>query len=78
MTDAEYHQQQLEQQEEEETSVRIKDEDGYELGLHIWGEDKTVYCNIRTNPSYLSLFLTVEQAEAMVKLLDNALRRAKK
>ena len=76
MTGAEYHQQQLEEQEQE-TSVRIKDEDGYELGLHIWGEDKTVYCNIRANPSYLTLFLTVEQAEAMVKLLDNALRRAR-
>jgi hypothetical protein len=79
MTAAEYHQQQLEQQEQEEDSVRLENEDGSTLGIHIWGDSDTVYLNInRDHAMSISTHLTIEQAEVMVKLLDNALRRAKK
>ena len=78
MTAAEYHQQQLEQQEQEEDSVRLENEDGSTLGIHIWGDSDTVYLNInRAYAMSISTHLTIEQAEAMVKLLNNALRRAK-
>lgn len=73
----EYNQQQLEQQEQEETSVRIQDEYGNLLGLHIWGDDDTVFVNINSNAIHFSVHLTVEQADIMVNLLNNALRRAK-
>ena len=78
MTAAEYHQQQLEQQEWEEDSVRLENEDGSTLGIHIWGDSDTVYLNINRDPAMsISTHLTIEQAEVMVKLLDNALRRAR-
>ena len=77
MTAAEYHQQQLEQQEEEETQVDFKYEnDGF--SLNIWGDSGDVFVNISTYPTHTSLHLEVKQAEVMLKLLDNALRRAKK
>ena len=76
MTDAEYHQQQLEQQEQEEDSVRFEN-DGDRLSLHIWGDDGTVFVNINIPNAHFSLHLEIEQAEVMVKLLDNALRRAR-
>jgi hypothetical protein len=78
MTAAEYHQQQLEQQEQEEDSVRIESEDGSMLGIHIWGDSDTVYLNMnRDYAMSCSMHLSIEQAEAMVKLLNNALRRAR-
>lgn len=76
MTDAEYHQQQLEQQEQE-TTARVSDEYGHEMKLHIWGDDDTVFINVSSNSLYVSVHLTVEQADIMAGLLNNALRRAK-
>jgi len=77
MTDAEHHQQQLEQQEQEETHVDFKYESD-RFSLNIWGDSGDVFVNISTYPTHISLHLEGKQAEVMLKLLDNALRRAKK
>jgi len=78
MTGAEYHQQQLEQQEREEDCLMVEGEDGSVLGIHIWRDRNAVYINMnRDYAMSCSVDLNIKQAEAMLKLLDNALRRAK-
>ena len=74
MTAAEFHQQQLEQQEYEQDSVWCKDERGRETQVHIWGDDEDVYFNVRAWPSSLSLYFTKQQAQQVVRMLNNALR----
>ena len=79
MTDAEYHQQQLEQQEWEENDTVVEfGNDGDWFALHIWGENENVFVNVNSPPAIFNLILDIEQAEDMVDLLTNALRRAKK
>ena len=77
MTDAEYHQQQLEQQELEEQVAYIYDEFDYETKLHIWGCQDTIFVDVNTNSMHFSLHLSVDQADIMARLLNNALRRAR-
>ena len=77
MTDAEYHQQQLEQQEQEEDTVVEFGNDGDWFALHIWGGQDNVFVNINSPPAHFSLILDIEQTEEMINLLTNALRRAK-
>jgi len=75
MTDCQAHQQQLEQQEQEE-SVYLRDDDNHEIHLHIWGDEDSVYVNLRNWPVSMSVTLTAKQAQKMVQMLNNALRRA--
>lgn len=75
VTDCQAHQQQLEQQEQEE-SVYLRDDDNHEIHLHIWGDEDSVYVNLRNWPVSMSVNLTAKQAQKMVQMLNNALRRA--
>ena len=77
MTAAEYHQQQLEERELEETTAYLKDEYGRETRLHIWADDETVFINISNWPLNFTVTLEKQQAEKVQELLTNALRRAK-
>ena len=77
MTDAEAHQQQLEEREFEETTAYLKDEYGRETRLHIWADDETVFINISNWPLNFTVTLEKQQAEKVHELLTNALRRAK-
>jgi len=76
MTQGEYHQQQLERQEQDELAY-IENPDGTETRFHIYGEDETVYFHMDSYPIKIGMFLSIEQTEVMIKLLNNALRRAK-
>jgi hypothetical protein len=75
MTDAEHHQQEMEQQEQED-SVYLKDDNDHEIHLHIWGDEDSVYVSLRNWPVSMSVNLTAKQAQKMVVMLNNALRRA--
>ena len=77
MTDAEAHQQELEQMEYEETTAYIKDQDGHEIRAHIWADDETVFINFSNYPVSFSLHLEKQGTEKVIELLTNALRRAK-
>ena len=77
MTAAEYHQQQLEERELEETTAYLKDEYGRETRLHIWADDETVFINISNWPLNFTVTLEKQQAEKVQELLTNALKRAK-
>ena len=77
MTDAEHHQQQLEERELEETTAHLKDEYGRETRLHIWADDETVFINISNWPLNFTVTFEKQQAEKVQELLTNALRRAK-
>ena len=74
MTAAEFHQQQLEQQEYEQDSVWFKDERGRETNVHIWRDEEDVYVNVRAWPVSTSLYFTKQQAQQVVRMLNNALR----
>jgi nucleoid DNA-binding protein len=76
MTDAEYHQQQLEQMEYEETTAYLLDQYDNEVKAHIWSDDDTVFINFGTFNINFSLSLEKQQAEKVLELLTNALRRA--
>ena len=73
MTAAEY-QQQLEEQEQMETSVVLNDEYGNDFRLHIWGDEETVFINISKFPLSFSLNLNKDQAGKMLEMLNNAWR----
>ena len=77
MTDAERHQEELEQMEYEQTVANFKDELGRETRFHIWSDDETVFINISSWPQSFTVTLEMQQAERMHELLTNALRRAK-
>jgi nucleoid DNA-binding protein len=76
MTDAEYHQQQLEQMEYEETTAYLLDQYDNEVKAHIWSDEDTVFINFGTFNINFSLSLEKQQAEKVLELLTNALRRA--
>jgi len=77
MTDAEAHQQELEQMEYEETTAYLKDQGGYEIRALIWADDETIFVNFSNYPVSFSLHLEKQGAEKVIELLTNALRRAK-
>jgi nucleoid DNA-binding protein len=77
MTDAEHHQQQLEQMEYEETTAYLLDQYDNEVKAHIWSDEDTVFINFGTFNINFSLSLEKQQAEKVLELLTNALRRAK-
>jgi hypothetical protein len=76
MTDAEHHQQQLEEQEYSETVAHLKDEYGRETRVHIWSDEDTVFMNIGNWPLSFTVTFGKQQAEKVHELLTNALRRA--
>lgn len=76
MTDAEAHQQELEQMEYEETTAYLKDQNGYEIRAHIWADDETIFVNFSNYPVSFSLHLEKQSTEKVIELLTNALRRA--
>ena len=76
MTDAEFHQQELERQEYEATNLFIKDEMG-EVNLHIWGDEDTVYVSAKNWPVSVSLYLSKDQASKVVDMINNAMRSNK-
>jgi hypothetical protein len=78
MTAAEHYQQQLEQQEEEEQVVNLKDSEGREINVHIWGDDDTVFVNIKNWPISFTLYLEPKQAKKISDMMFNAARRAEK
>jgi hypothetical protein len=77
MTDAERHQEELEQMEYEETTAYLKYQHGYEIKVHIWADDETIFVNFSNYPVSFSLHLEKRGAEKVIELLTNALRRAK-
>jgi nucleoid DNA-binding protein len=76
MTDAEFHQQQLEQMEYEETTAYLLDQYDHEVKAHIWSDEDAVFINFGTFNINFSLSLEKQQAEKVLELLTNALRRA--
>lgn len=76
MTDAEFHQQQLEQQEQSETSIYLKDKYGRETRAHIWSDYDEVFINLSNWPLNFTVTLEKQQAQKVHDLLTNALRRA--
>ena len=77
MTAAEYHQQQLEERELEETTAHLKDQYGRETRVQIWADDDVVFINFGNWPLSFTVTLEKQQAEKVQELLTNALRRAK-
>ena len=77
MTDAERHQEELEQMEYEETTAYLKDQYGHEIMAHIWADDETIFVNFSNYPVSFSLHLEKQGVEKVIELLTNALRRAK-
>ena len=77
MTDAEHHQQQLEERELEETTAHLKDQYGRETRVQIWADDDVVFINFGNWPLSFTVTLEKQQAEKVHGLLTNALRRAK-
>lgn len=77
MTDAERHQEELEQMEYEETTADLKDQHGYKIRAHIWTDNETVFMNFSNYPVSFSLHLEKQGTEKVIELLTNALRRAK-
>ncbi len=77
MSEAEFHQQQLEQQEQGLEYAVINDEEGREMRFHIYGDDGFVHVHVSSWPIKFDLHMNISQANMMVRLLDNALRRAK-
>lgn len=75
MTDAEAHQQELEQIEYEQTVAHLQDEYGHEIKAHIWADDETVFVNLGAYPLGFSIHLNKDQAGKVLELLTNALRR---
>jgi len=73
MTQGEYHQQELERQERE-TTATIANEEGEEIDLHIWGDQDTVFMNIKNWPLSMTVYLSHDQAEKIVQMLNNARR----
>ena len=76
MTDAEAHQQQLEQQEQAETAVYLRDKYGRETRAHIWSDYDEVFINFSNWPLNFTVTLERQQAQKVHDLLTNALRRA--
>ena len=76
MTAAEAHQQELEQMEYEETVAHLEDQYGHKIMAHIWTDAETVFVNFSNYPVSFSLHLEKHQAEKVLELLTNALRRA--
>lgn len=68
-----HHQQQLDEQEQDgSTSLYMRDEFGYDIHLHCWGSDKTVFVTTRDARLSITMYLSIEHAKAMAEAILKA------
>jgi uncharacterized membrane protein (DUF2068 family) len=77
MTDAEHHQQELEQQQQLSERMCHVIEDFGLFHTWAWGSDGTVYITVSTRPLGSTIYLPIEVAKILIKQLEVAIGEAK-
>jgi hypothetical protein len=77
MTDAEHHQQQLEQQQQLSERMCHVTKDYGVFHTWAWGSEQTVYITVSTRPLGSTIYLPIEVAKILIKQLEVAIGEAK-